>query len=576
MESSGFDLNTGRYSTPARFESERDRFRQSGLFDLDQEAVRSRLGFSSPDEEYLSLPRRNVTFHPTVQPKREEIDSLINRYPSDIFEHTRSGTNPFQPGYRRDITVSSQKVSQTSTVHSCPTMISTGIGQNKPDLHDQSTTCIDNDSVFGTPQTGMYSNPSFPRSDYPIFPSSSGGAISRKEINPPSFDGTENWKHFIFRFEQVAAYNRWDDATKRLRLTICLEKDAIEFCSTLRSVAFLTYQELKLALQNRFEEPDNENVYKSQFRSRIRREGEEINAFLHELQRLASKAFPKEQGDLYHQLICDQFVQGIRNRECKEFLQLELSKSKSRGHKLVQEILGLAHSFEAIRGQLDRPRKPNVDYDRPYDYARVLDYGNSPYHGRSDYARSRDYGQSNYPRSNDYGQNNYPRSHDYGQSNPPRSHDYSPSQYPRLHAYGQNNHPRSRDYGQNDHSRTQYYGRSDYSHSHGYDRDDYQRSQEHGRTHDYANRNDSYQSNTQTDDNKQTQMSTHDQAANVEFRGVRNNGRNDRSPPGYNFQGSRSHGEQHTNFRGRSKVICSYCGRSGHIASRCWDADQEN
>lgn len=349
-------------------------------------------------------------------------------------------------------------------------------------------------------QTGMSQNaPLLPQNLFgqSFGPGVTGTAtnyLTKKEIEPPLFNGKGEWKSFVLRFEHIALYNGWDDITKRLRLAICLDGDALDYCGTLRLVDSLTYTDLKNALASRFSTPESQNMYRSQFRSRVRNDNEEIKTYLSDLQRLASKAFPKDQSDLYHQLICDQFTQGIRNRECREFLQIEMSKSRLNGHLLVQEVLTLALNFEAVRGQLDRPRKPITDYDRPSHYA-------SPQHlgSRNDYAR-----QSDYPRPNRYPQNNVDRLHYADRSNPhnPIQYDHMPMQY--------NNRPMP-------HSPNQ---------------------------------------------------TRYDQGPTHQNRPMQQNAR---FPP----PNQRNFDNRDRNYE-RSRIICDICNRQGHVASRCWYANQEN
>ena len=469
-----------RTSTPGR-----DRYRSIAEIDeINRSTVRSRFPyetqsnmgtFSQADYVGYSTPRKSVTFDPSVVPD-----------------------TPY-PQSTRTLGMSSSKDFGQSNP-ACTTTTLTHSHLLKPSIACRASTVGHfpyDFSMFGlntdkATQTGIGVNAQIQQTGAQqhasIFsPSSNAGPLTKKEIEPPIFTGQGNWKHFIFRFEQIAAYNGWDDRMKRLRLTICLDGDALDYCGTLQSVENLTYANLKDALNSRFAFPENQNMYRSQFRSRVRQENEDIRAFLGDLQKLASKAFPKEQNDLFHQLICDQFTQGIRNRECREFLQLEMSKSKASGPMLVQEMLTLALNFEAFRGQLDKPHKPMTDFDRPSHFASG-------------------------PRNDNFGQADYYRPNRYQPHNAER-HYNADRQYNVERPYN---------------SERQYNA---------------ERSMQNPRS-------------IQNNYRPMQQNPRHMQ---------QNQGHSDRNP-----QYNRDHNYQ------KSRIICDICNREGHVASRCWFANQGN
>jgi hypothetical protein len=191
--------------------------------------------------------------------------------------------------------------------------------------------------------------------------------VTNHQIEPPCFSGKEPWLNFIYKFEQIATFNGWNDQTKKLRLSIAVEGDALEFCVALPLLDAMTYDCLKGHLRQRFGTPNHEEMYKSQFKTRVRLDGEDVQAFMSDLQRLAGKAYPREQGQLFYEMICAQFIDGLRHRDCKEYLQFEIRRARCNGMLLIQEMLELAYRYISIKGPLDRVRKP-VNYDRNYYY----------------------------------------------------------------------------------------------------------------------------------------------------------------------------------------------------------------
>lgn len=181
----------------------------------------------------------------------------------------------------------------------------------------------------------------------------------KEDIEPPTFNGKDKWDTFISLFEKVAEFNDWDNSTKCKRLMIALRGSALEFVDTLQLKVTKDYDSLKLSLTQRFGVATNESLYRIKFQGRRRGENETLDKFIQDLQYLAERAYPNERGSIYHKLIVEQFIEGIGNKDCKNYLQLNLNMCKETDSSLIQEVLKYAHNYEAVMGTSERIRKPN-------------------------------------------------------------------------------------------------------------------------------------------------------------------------------------------------------------------------
>ncbi|ESO92976.1 hypothetical protein LOTGIDRAFT_162003 [Lottia gigantea] len=136
--------------------------------------------------------------------------------------------------------------------------------------------------------------------------------IARKEKEPDKFDCQHTeWSEFIMQFERVANWNMWDPYEKAQQLIMCLSGPALKLLSTLSSSQLDSYEEVKLALTNRFNPGERLAAHQIEFRNRRRRGSESLSHFGYDLQRLAFKAFPHSYPESLEYHIVDQYIYGL-------------------------------------------------------------------------------------------------------------------------------------------------------------------------------------------------------------------------------------------------------------------------
>ncbi len=166
-------------------------------------------------------------------------------------------------------------------------------------------------------------------------------------------EGNNQLDTFFDQVEEFAAFFHWDERETCRQARAHLRGTALAY---VKRAPFppRSWDELKALLLKRFQPRDLTATYKAQFRSRRRRQTEDIYAFVEALQKLADMAWPFMDHYAKEELIVDQFFMGMDSHE----LNVQVA---DHGHLRVDDVLRVARSLEAVREeekQYFRGRKP--------------------------------------------------------------------------------------------------------------------------------------------------------------------------------------------------------------------------
>ena len=143
---------------------------------------------------------------------------------------------------------------------------------------------------------------------------------SNKVVKLPSFtgNGNDNWKIWYSRFTQVANLNNWDDATRLSELMQRLQGTAAEFAFDEIPQAILSnFHSLVNELGLRFQSVETNKTFRVQFGKRAQRIGESVEDYSAELKRIYDKAYPGRNPEMRRQLLLQQFLSGLRDKQAK-------------------------------------------------------------------------------------------------------------------------------------------------------------------------------------------------------------------------------------------------------------------
>lgn len=141
-----------------------------------------------------------------------------------------------------------------------------------------------------------------------------------RNVKLPAFTGNSNdsWKVWFSRFTTVADLNNWTETTRLSELVQRLQGTAADFVfDEIPSESICNYQTLVRELSLRFQSVETIKTFRVQFGKRVQRYGESIEDYSAELKRLYDKAYPGRNPEMRRQLLLQQFMSGLRDKQAK-------------------------------------------------------------------------------------------------------------------------------------------------------------------------------------------------------------------------------------------------------------------
>ena len=146
-------------------------------------------------------------------------------------------------------------------------------------------------------------------------------AFSRNRgVKLPVFSGnsSESWKVWFSRFTTVANLNNWDEPTRLSELVQKLQGTAADFVfDELPQEIVGNFQSLVQELSLRFQTVETNRTFRAQFGKRTQRIGESVEDYCAELKRIYDKAYPGRNPEMRQQLLLQQFLNGLRDKQAK-------------------------------------------------------------------------------------------------------------------------------------------------------------------------------------------------------------------------------------------------------------------
>ncbi len=154
-------------------------------------------------------------------------------------------------------------------------------------------------------------------------------------------DGSVTLDMFSDQVDELSRFYNWDEQETCRQAQAHLRGTTLVY---VRCAPFppRTWEELKTLLMKRFQHRDLTATYKAQFRSRRRRQTEDIYSYVETLQRLADLAWPFMDYHAKEEMVIDQFLLGMGNHE----LSVQVA---AHGHRRMKDILRVARSLEAVQ-----------------------------------------------------------------------------------------------------------------------------------------------------------------------------------------------------------------------------------
>ena len=138
------------------------------------------------------------------------------------------------------------------------------------------------------------------------------------EVKLPLFNGKEEWKVWISRFESVAKRHHWDDETKLDNILPKLQGRAGDFVfNQLSEDTISCYPMLIKELNSRFHTVETEKTFAAKFSQRMQKNDETAEEYAAELKRLYAKAYKSRDSQTRQEDLVRRFLDGLKDHEAR-------------------------------------------------------------------------------------------------------------------------------------------------------------------------------------------------------------------------------------------------------------------
>lgn len=152
---------------------------------------------------------------------------------------------------------------------------------------------------------------------------------SLKAILPDKLKRGESAARFFARFDAVCTCLEWtDDAKQAAQVILLFHDDLFDYAISLAEETRLSYKALKAKIIEEVDGGELQESYVRQFQQMTHRTGEDINAFMNKMRRVAKKAYFDLEDDILEPLIMQQFLLGMPS-EVRKMVYLHSEKPKT-------------------------------------------------------------------------------------------------------------------------------------------------------------------------------------------------------------------------------------------------------
>jgi len=227
-------------------------------------------------------------------------------------------------------------------------------------------------------EESVYTGSSHPSFNGGSYTSPSGFNHSRSSHHStkpkfPLYEGEGNFKSYLISFEMVAEANGIDPVEWGFHLASCLRKKAQDILGVLTREQRNNYHELVLALFNRFEPPNQTEIFRAQLKQRTRKPRESASELAHDIKFLVLKAYPLADPSFQRRLELDSYYDSLKNTALAYQVFARQPKTIDQAVQLTLEYESFHDSrpkFEKIRSAQaeDRPTRSDGKPSRHCDY----------------------------------------------------------------------------------------------------------------------------------------------------------------------------------------------------------------
>ena len=134
----------------------------------------------------------------------------------------------------------------------------------------------------------------------------------------PPFDGKEDWKVWITRFEAISQRCNWNEDTRLDNLLPRLQGRAGDIVfNQLSYETMSSYSELVKELNSRFRRVETQRTFAAKFSQRAQKQDETVGEYAAELKRLYAKAYKSRDNETRQEDLVRRFLNGLKDHEAR-------------------------------------------------------------------------------------------------------------------------------------------------------------------------------------------------------------------------------------------------------------------
>ena len=172
-----------------------------------------------------------------------------------------------------------------------------------------------------------------------------------QHVKIPPFNGKEDWRMWIARFEAIADRNAWRDEEKLDNLLPKLKEAAAQFVFVqLPRHLLYNYGELVGELTNRFRVVETNRSFAAKFSRRSQRQGETAEEYAAELKMVYDKAYGFRDRRIRNEDLVRRFLDGLRDEDAR--FEIEFHKEP----ETIDEAMFHTVNFVQTRGMQGEKR----------------------------------------------------------------------------------------------------------------------------------------------------------------------------------------------------------------------------
>ena len=181
--------------------------------------------------------------------------------------------------------------------------------------------------------------------------------LEKPKVFPAMYDGNTNWVDYEVHFSMVAEINGWDDRSKAVFLAASLRGSAQSVLSDLDERSRHSFRQLRAALNRRFGQDNQTELFRAQLRLRRKKADETLPQMAQDIRRLVRLAFPTADEHVREALAKEGFLDALVDTDLKWQVVQARPPTLDEAARVAVELEAFIQADKQRSGRGGRPYK---------------------------------------------------------------------------------------------------------------------------------------------------------------------------------------------------------------------------